>query len=108
MVRMNKRGRLSQNYHYQETISDGETGEDVKIPAFPNGNPVTCTIIAGANMGKFQITTSSDDKVLSSTANWQDWELGTITGTVTDVLIGSACGIRGVSVSGEIHIEIVV
>lgn len=99
---------LEKGYHYEETITTGATGDDVKIPALPLGEKITCTLVAGANTGKFQVTTSTDAKVAAGTATWQDWAKGVQTGTVSDVLAGPVTGIRGVSASGEISVEILV
>lgn len=94
---------------YSEIIADGEISDPIKIK--PNGkgiSNISCTLIAGANIGKFQITTSSDADVKAGTAIWQDWVKGDSTGIVSDVLVGQITGIRGVSVSGEVKIEIVI
>ena len=101
-------GRYVPGWHHKETIAGGATGNDVIIPPLPAGKTVTCTLIAGANTGKFQITTSSDEDIKAGTATWQDWAKGDSTNTVTDVIIGQVTGIRGVSVSGEVKIEIVI
>ncbi len=96
-------------YTHTEVIADGDTGDAVVIPPLANGKErITCTLIAGASTGKFQVTTSSDAKVTAGTATWQDWAKGAQTGTVSDVLVGPVTGVRGVSTSGEISIEVVV
>ena len=95
-------------YHYEGTIATGVTGPDVIIPAIARDKRITLTLIAGANTGSFQVTTSSDAKVAAGTATWQTWSQGVKTGTVSDVLLGPVTGIRGVSAAGEISIEIVV
>jgi uncharacterized protein YcfJ len=94
-------------FHYAETIATTETGETVKIPTIQMWRNITVTLVAGANTGKIQTTTSSDAAVAAGTATWADWDLGTQTGTVSDVITGPVTGIRGVSVSGEVKIEIV-
>lgn len=98
---------LEKGYHYEEVITTGATGSDVKIPAITNEKGVTCTLIAGANTGYFEVTTSTDAKVAAGAAVWQTWYQGSQTGTISDVLVGPVTGIRGVSSSGEITIEIV-
>lgn len=95
-------------YHYADNISTGSTGNDILIPVMPTGRSITCTLIAGANTGKFQITTSSDSAVTAGTATWQDWALGTQTGTISDAIISPVTAVRGVSVAGAITIEIVI
>ena len=91
--------------HHTETIADGENGATLQVPT--TGRPITCTLIAGANTGKIQITTSSDAAVAAGTCTWIDWDYGDTTGTQPDVLTGPVTGIRGVSISGEVSIEIV-
>ena len=93
-------------FHHTETIASGN-GTTIAIPAMPAGTRVTCTMIAGANSGKFQITTSSDAAVAAGTCTWVDWSKGAITGTDQDVVTGPITGIRGVSTSGSVDIEIV-
>lgn len=106
VVNMTKRDSWQQGYEYTETIADGENGDTVLIP--PGAyRDLTCRIIAGANTGKFQFTTSGDASVLAGTCTWSDWPKGTVTGTDYDIIEGPITGLRGVSVSGEITIEIV-
>lgn len=105
---MTKRESWQQGYEYSETIADGATGDTVLIPPFGGKkSAITCRIIAGSNTGKFQFTTSSDSAVAAGTATWTDWPKGAVTGTDYDVLDGPVTGLRGVSSSGEITIEIV-
>ena len=92
-------------YEYTEVIGDGNNGETILIP--PGKDNITCTIIAGANSGKFQFTTSSDSAVLAGTATWVDWYKGEVTGTDYDVLNGPVTALSGVSTSGAITIEVV-
>ena len=107
MATGNRRNSYVKGYHYGETIATTETGATLLIPVLESGKTITCTLIAGAGTGKFQITTSTDAAVAAGTAVWQDWGLGVKTGTVSDVIIGPVTGIRGVSASGEIKIEVV-
>ena len=99
---------LEKGYYYSAEILTGVTGPDVIIPSIPPGKSITCTLIAGVNTGKFQVSTSTDEKIVAGTATWQDWAKGVQTGTVSDVLLGPVSGIRGVSAAGTINIEIVV
>jgi hypothetical protein len=108
MGTLTKRDDYRENgWTYTETITDGETGDTVRIPPMPPNSKITCTIIAGANTGKFQSTTSPDADIIADTATWVDWPAGVKTGTYEDALISPVTAIRGVSVSGEIVIEIV-
>jgi len=91
-------------YAYQETIADGENGESVIVQPL-NGKNLACTLIAGANTGKIQFTTSPIANVEAGTATWQDWD-GVTTGTGSDVLL-VATAVRGVSTSGEVTVEFV-
>ena len=107
-VSMTLRQGIVKGYYYTETIADSATGANVKIPPMGlDGSRITCTIIAGSNTGKFQFTTSSDAAVQADTATWIDWAKGAVTGTDYDVLTSQVTGLRGVSTSGEIKIEIV-
>ena len=107
-VSMTLRQGITKGYYYTETIANGVTGRNVKIPPMGlDGSRITCTIIAGSNTGKFQFTTSSDAAVFADTATWIDWPLGAVTGSQYDVLTSQVTGLRGVSTSGEIKIEIV-
>ena len=99
---------IEKGYRYDETISDGLVGADVKIPALPTGKRINCTIIAGGNTGYFEISSSSDAKIADGTAVWDPWALGTQTGTKSDALLAGVSGIRGVSVAGEVTIEIII
>ena len=108
IAQMTKRDSYISGWHHEETIAHGDTGNDIEVFPIPDDNRITCTLIAGANTGKFQVTTSTDAKVAAGTATWQDWAKGVTTGTVSDVLIGPVTAIRGVSASGEIKIEVVI
>lgn len=107
IVNLTKR-TIGNGYAYSETIADGENGNTIIIPPRENKeDKITCRIIAGANTGKFQFTTSTDSAVLAGTETWTDWPKGDVTGTDYDILNGPVTGLRGVSSSGEITIEIV-
>jgi len=96
-----------QGYEYTEIIPDGVTGNTVKLQPVIKKDNITCTCIAGAGTGKFQFTTSTDASVSAGTCIWIDWPKGAVTGTNYDVITGPVTAVRGVSVSGEINIEIV-
>jgi len=108
IVEMIRRNFNNTGFHYTAAIGTGATGNDVIIPPLDINRNITCTLIAGASTGKFQITTSSDAAVTAGTATWQDWALGTQTGTVSDAIVSPVTAIRGVSVAGAITIEIVI
>jgi hypothetical protein len=91
---------------FKEAIADGENGTPVAINSRYSTGP-TCTILAGANSGKVQFTTSPDSEVAAGTAVWQDWPKGNVTGTDSDAIVGQVTAVRGVSVSGAVTIEVV-
>ena len=62
-------------FHHEEDLLDGITSDPIVIPPL-NGVPVTCTVVVTGVSGKFQYSTSSDDKVAAGTGVWQDWPLG--------------------------------
>ena len=91
-------------FEYSETIADGANGNTVLIPGLSGHEAISCTLIAGANTGKIQFTTSPEASITAGTETWQDWD-GVTTGTGTDVLIAPVTAIRGVSTSGEVKVE---
>lgn len=95
------------SYEYSETIPDGGIGETVEVPGIPNESTVSCIVIAGAGIGKIQFTLSPIKDAYLGLATWSDWPRGDITGTDHDTLIGPVTAVRGVSISGEIRIEVV-
>lgn len=97
---------MEYGYHYKETIATGATGSDVFIPRLPKGREVGITLFAGANTGKFQATRSLDSDVLAGSATWFDVALTSTTGTVPDTITSPISGLRGVSLAGEISIEV--
>jgi hypothetical protein len=98
----------SRSAEYVETIADGETGESVYVhPINNNSGLISCTLISNGNTGKIQTSTSTLSAITAGSATWVDWSEGDVTTTTIDVISGPVTGIRGVSVSGEISIEIV-
>jgi len=94
---------------YTKEIADGENGEAVYVhPHNAAMGGITCTVIPNGNTGKFQTTTSPRASIEAGTATWSDWPDGEVTETTSDVITGPVTGIRGVSVSGAIDIEIVI
>jgi len=100
-------GRVT-GFEYYETIADTATGDSIKISPMPAGTHITCTVVPGAGTGKFQTTTSSAADIIAGSATWVDWAEGNVTATTSDVITGPVTGIRGVSISGEINIEVVI
>jgi len=94
---------------WEETISNGMNGETIYIhPINSKRDGVTCTIISSGNTGKFQYTTSSKNSIIAGTEVWQNWAQGNVTTTTTDSITAPVTAVRGVSVSGEIKIEVVI
>ena len=94
---------------YTEAIADGENGESVYVhPVNSPTGEITCTVIPGGNSGKIQTTTSPMAAIAAGTAIWIDWAEGDVTATTSDIISGPVTGVRGVSVSGGIAIEIVI
>lgn len=106
MKQIRQRNEFFQSYEHAEAIADGATGETIIIPGMPVGKNITVTIIAGANSGGYEYSTSLDSEVEDGTCIWIPGDMGTITGTESEVIVGSVSALRGVSVSGEIKIEI--
>ncbi len=98
-----------QGWTYEEYILSGENGEAVKIPPpGPGGLSLSAQVICASGTGKVQTTLDTAAKIDAETALWDDWEGGDVTGTVTDSLISSVTGIRGVSVSGAITFKLAI
>lgn len=108
VVDMIKRPFAQDGYCYAESIGTGATGKDIRIPPLPAGKTIHIALIAGANTGKFQVSSSSDAAITAGTATWSDLTLAAATGTVRDEITASITGLRGVSTSGAIVIEVVI
>ena len=105
---MTRRPFQRDGWHYTETIATTATGDSVIIPSLDAGKTIAVTLIAGAGTGYIQFTTSSDAAVKADTAVWQTWSLGNKSGTAGLSFAFPVTGIRGVSVSGEIIIEVLI
>ena len=109
VVELQRRKSYQSGFHHSETIGDGEDGNTIRIfPTQPDGGVVSCGVIAGSNVGKMQFTLSSDNDVITDNAVWSDWPKGNVTGSEYDALVGPVTGLRGVSITGQIKIEVVV
>ncbi len=99
------RSGYEDGWEHQETILTGVTGEWVRVmPMGGNGGTIQCSMIAGANTGKIQFTTSPDAEVEAGTANEQDWNYGVVTGSESDSL-EQVTAVRGVSDAGTVVFE---
>ncbi|MCP5006921.1 MAG: hypothetical protein GY941_23685 [Planctomycetes bacterium] len=102
-----KRASAVTGYQYTEVIASGKKGNDIRVfPMGLDGTRITCLIMAGAGSGYFEFTTSSDAEVVAQTAQYHMWPEGDNTGTTWDTLTSQVTGLRGVSSSGEVTIEI--
>jgi len=109
VVQMTKRQGRFLSFEHHEVIADGATGDYVLIPPLGSeGTKATCTVIAGAGTGKFQHSTSTVASVEADTAVWIDWDAGDTTLSVSDTLMAPVTALRGVSVSGEVTIDILI
>ena len=106
MKQIRQRKEFYNSYEHSETIASGQTGETITIPGLPAGKTIACTIIAGENSGYYQYSTSLDSEVAAETCNWITGDMGTVTGSETDVLIANVSAIKCISVSGQIKFEI--
>ena len=109
IVHMTRRPKEEKGWEYSETIATGATGDDIVIPTLRPGTVIAITLYAGSNTGKFQATSAPDSQVLAGTVpanRWFDLPLTSTTGTVPDAIIASISGLRGVSLAGEISIEV--
>lgn len=87
--------------HTKQVIPTGETG----TPVFIYGKYVTITCIPSGT-GKIQFTTGRIDEVNNNEAIWRDWSRGNITSSASDIPEGPVTAIRGVSVSGQVVVEV--
>lgn len=94
-------------YFHAEQLLTGVTSDPIVIPPL-NGQPVSATMVAGANTGHIEFTTSTDAKVAAGTAVWQTWPSGVVTGTVSDMLVAPVTAIRAVSDAGTINFELII
>jgi len=108
VVNMTRRPFAKDGWHYTAAIGTGATGSDIRIPSLPAGKSISIALIAGANTGKFQVSTSSESAITAGTATWSDLTLSAATGTVRDEITAPITGLRGVSTSGAIVIEVVI
>lgn len=96
-------------YTHEETIPAGEEGEAVVVKPIANasGN-VGVMMVPGSNTGKVQYTFSSMEKIEAGTANWVDWSDGEVTANAGTAFVAPVTAVRGVSVSGEVALEVAV
>lgn len=86
----------------KQVIPTGETGDPVYIY---NSRHCSVTVIPSGS-ALLQYTTSRMDEVTNNQATWITWSRGTVTGNVTDIPEGPVTAIRGVSITGQVVIEV--
>ena len=89
-------------------MSAGTNSDPIAIPPIPQGIPVAVTFVTASGEGNIQFTTTTGLPLTDPGIVWQDWELGSCTETMTDVLAASVTGLRLVRTSGTVGIEIVI
>lgn len=93
-------GKLKQ---WKSVVATGSTGNAYKLDKFP----VTITLVCSSSSGYIQFSTSSYEEIDAGTATWSIWSRGTISSTATDIPEGPVTGLRGVSSSGAVTLEVV-
>jgi hypothetical protein len=85
-------------------VADGATGEAIVL-----ARKVATIALhpAEGGSGKIQYTTSLPSKVQSNNARWIDWKAGVVSESTASVVDGPVTAIRGVSVAGQLVIELI-
>ena len=84
---------------------DADTTSDA-IHILEGASPITIGLHP-LSSGKVQYTISAKTAIIADTANWVDWDAGSISESTIQVALGSITGVRGVAVSGDATLEIV-
>jgi len=94
-------------YEYSETINSGTTGNYIILPDGAGKMQVweVALILSAGQSGKVQYTISQKSSIVAGAANWFDWGAGTVT-VSTNTALENVTGIRGISSSGNIKIEV--
>lgn len=91
---------------YKAVIASGQTSLAVKIPT--GVQQVTVMLIpAGGASGKSQFTTSTYADIAAGTATWVDMPKGVVSATSYEGINFPVTAVRGVSVSGNVTLEVV-
>lgn len=86
------------------TVADGATGDAILLAR----RVATIALHpAEGGSGKIQYTTSLPSKVQNNTGRWIDWKAGVVAEATAAVVDGPVTAIRGVSVSGQLVIELI-
>ena len=91
---------------YKQSVLTGVTGESIKIA--PKISKVTVSLLpSGGASGKVQFTTSTYKEIDEGTATWFDWPKGVISVNTYDGINFPITGLRPVSSSGTLVMEVV-
>ena len=108
-----------QKYAYKETISSGTIGESLYVhfdkvlvagmrKRYSVVPYITMRVIpSGGATGRIEATLSPKEEIEAGTAVWENWASGNVTSITTDGLTFPVTGLRGVSQTGTIDIEVV-
>jgi len=95
-------------WEYTETMSAGTNSDPIPIPPLGRIGTLTAALVITSGEGKVQVSTSPDAAVVADTANWQDWEAGSVTSTTADSLMSQVSAVRFVRTSGTVTLELVI
>lgn len=85
----------------EEGIPDGATGDPILLEG-----KTAAVAIFPEGTAKLQFTISRPVKIGNGTARWLDWSQGNVTAPASDVIDGPITAVRGVSISGDLVIEV--
>lgn len=93
-------------FEASQTLSSGTNGNSLLLPDESGTiDSILVSLIISSGSGKIQTTVSSLDNVKASSANWVDWDYGTVTTTTADVFY-NVTAVRGVRTTGTVTIEV--
>lgn len=94
----------------KDIIGNGLTGKGIIIPPACS---VGVNLIVSTSSGKIQYSRSPRKDIFldnadgGTRANWIDWEDGTVSASTGRTSIASISGVRGISTSGTIIVEVI-
>jgi hypothetical protein len=103
LVNLEVRNPNKYAWEYQETLSSASEGVAVLVPAGVDN--ITLSLIVTAGSGKVQYTVSPIANVKNNTANWVNWDAGTVSATATDAIY-PITALKQVNVSGTTRLEV--
>ena len=94
-------------YESKETLSAPGTGKDIILPDNTGhfDSVLVSLIVSGGGQGKIQYSLSNRADIIAGTANWFDWDLGSVNTNENDVLY-HVSGVRLVNSAGTTVIEV--